>query len=122
MDQIQQLDKEMIQEGRFPDFRVGDTIRVYVKVVEGNKERVQPFQGICIGKKKSGIRESFRVRKISGGIGVERVFPYQSPSLEKVEVVQAGKVRRAKLYYLRDRVGKKATKIKQRAFDSKKSS
>ena len=122
MDQIQQLEKEMIQEGRFPDFRVGDTIRVYVKVVEGNKERVQPFQGICIGKKKGGIRETFRVRKISGGIGVERVFPFQSPSLDKVEVVQAGKVRRAKLYYLRDRIGKKATKIKQRAFESKKSS
>lgn len=122
MDQIQQLEKEMIQESRFPDFRVGDTIRVYVKVVEGNKERVQPFQGICIGKKKGGIRETFRVRKISGGIGVERVFPFQSPSLDKVEVVQAGKVRRAKLYYLRDRIGKKATKIKQRAFESKKSS
>jgi len=122
MDRIQQLEREAINEDRFPDFRVGDTVRVYVKVIEGNKERIQPFQGICIGKKKGGARESFRVRKISGGIGVERVFPYHSPSLDKVEVVQAGKVRRSKLYYLRDRVGKKATKIKQRAFESKKSS
>ncbi|MBT3784943.1 50S ribosomal protein L19 [bacterium] len=122
MDQVQQLEREAIIENRFPDFRVGDTVRVYVKVIEGNKERIQPFQGICIAKKKGGARESFRVRKISGGIGVERVFPYQSPVLERVEVVQAGKVRRAKLYYLRDRVGKKATKIKQRAIESRKKS
>ena len=122
MDQVQQLEREAIIENRFPDFRVGDTVRVYVKVIEGNKERIQPFQGICIAKKKGGAREFFRVRKISGGIGVERVFPYQSPVLERVEVVQAGKVRRAKLYYLRDRVGKKATKIKQRAIESRKKS
>jgi len=121
MDQVQQLERETITENRFPNFRVGDTVRVYVKVIEGNKERIQPFQGICIAKKKGGARESFRVRKISSGIGVERVFPYQSPVLERVEVVQAGKVRRAKLFYLRDRVGKRATKIKQRSFERKSS-
>lgn len=114
MDLIQQLNKETEVDKNFPDFRVGDTVRVHVKVTEGNKERIQQFQGICIGRKHGGTNRTFRVRKISGGIGVERVFPYQSPSIDKVEIVQSGKVRQAKLFYLRDRVGKRATKIKIR--------
>jgi len=114
MDLIQQLNKEAEAEKNFPDFRVGDTVRVHVKVTEGNKERIQQFQGLCIGRKHGSTNRTFRVRKISGGIGVERVFPYHSPSIEKVEIIQSGKVRRAKLFYLRDRVGKRATKIKIR--------
>jgi len=114
MDLIHQLNKEAELERTFPDFRVGDTVRVHVKVKEGNKERVQPFQGICIGKKHGSVNKTFRVRKISNGVGIERVFPYHSPMIEGVEVVQAGKVRRAKLFYLRSRIGKKATKIKIR--------
>ena len=114
MDLIQQLNKEAEIEKNYPDFRVGDTVRVHVKVTEGNKERIQQFQGICIGRKHGSANRTFRVRKISAGIGVERVFPYHSPAIDKVEVIQSGKVRRAKLFYLRDRVGKRATKIKIR--------
>ena len=90
------------------DFEVGDTIKVMVRVVEGAKEREQAFQGVVIGRRGSGIGESFTVRKISSGIGVERVFPFQSPNVKSVEVIKRGKVRRAKLYYLRDLVGKAA--------------
>ncbi|MCJ8347369.1 50S ribosomal protein L19 [bacterium] len=115
MDIIQKLDQERMQELSFPDFRVGDTVKVSVKVKEGNKERTQIFQGICIARAHGGINRTFRVRKVSNGIGIERVFPYHSPNVEKVEILQSGKVRRAKLFYLRDRIGKKATKIKQRA-------
>jgi len=114
MDILAQVNKEAQQEVNYPDFRVGDTVRVSVRVKEGNKERLQQFQGICIAKRRGGVNSTFRVRKISAGIGVERVFPYFSPMIDKVEVVQPGKVRRAKLFYLRDRVGKKATKIKIR--------
>ena len=96
-----------------PDFRAGDTVRVHVKVVEGNKERIQVFQGVVIGRKGGGIRETFTVRKVSFGVGVERTFPVHSPILAKIEVVTRGDVRRAKLYYLRDRVGK-AAKIKEK--------
>ncbi len=94
-------------------FSVGDTVKVFVKVVEGDKERIQPFQGVVIGRKGSGARESFTVRKISFGVGVERIFPVCSPSVDKVEVIKRGKVRQAKLYYLRDKKGK-AAKIKER--------
>jgi len=103
----QQLDKLM--EGReIPDFQAGDTLRVRVKVVEGTRERVQAFEGVCIGRKNAGINSSFTVRKISYGEGVERVFPLYSPRLEGIDVVRRGKVRRAKLYYLRGRRGKSA--------------
>ncbi len=106
----------MIEEGFKKDigtFSVGDTVKVFVKVVEGDKERIQPFQGVVIARKGSGARESFTVRKISFGVGVERIFPVSSPNIDKVEVLKKGKVRRAKLYYLRAKKGK-AAKIKER--------
>ena len=96
-----------------PDFGPGDTLKVHVRVVEGTRERVQLFQGVMIRRKGSGIRETFTVRKISFGVGVERTFPIHSPVLAKIEVVSRGDVRRAKLYYLRDRIGK-AAKIKEK--------
>ena len=96
-----------------PEFRVGDTVRVDVKIVEGKRERIQAFEGIVIAIKNSGIGKNFVVRKISSGVGVERTFPVNSPKIESVEVVRKGKVRRAKLYYLRDRVGK-ATRVKEK--------
>jgi large subunit ribosomal protein L19 len=91
-----------------PKFKAGDTVRVHVKVREGDKERIQIFQGVAIARKHGGIRETVTVRKISSGIGVERIFPLHSPIIDKIELVQEGKVRRAKLYYLRDLKGKKA--------------
>ncbi len=95
-----------------PQFRVGDTVRVYGKIVEGNRERVQVFEGIVLKKQGNNNRETFTVRKISNGVGVEKTWPLHSPNVEKVEVVRRGKVRRAKLNYLRDRVGKRA-KVKE---------
>ena len=95
-----------------PVVAVGDTVRVHLKVKEGNRERIQVFEGIVIAKKHGGIEETFTVRRVSYGVGVEKVFPVHSPSVEKIELVRHGKVRRAKLYYLRDRVGK-AAKIKE---------
>ena len=96
-----------------PAFNVGDTVRVHVKVKEGSRERIQIFEGTVIAKKHGGIEETFTVRRISYGIGVEKVFPVHAPSIEKVEVVRHGKVRRAKLYYLRERFGK-AAKVKEK--------
>ena len=96
-----------------PDFAPGDTLKVHVRVVEGAKERIQVFQGAVIGRQGDGIRETFTVRKVSYGVGVERTFPVHAPSVAKIEVVSRGDVRRAKLYYLRDRVGK-AAKIKEK--------
>ena len=96
------------------DFNVGDKIKVYTKIKEGAKERTQLFEGIVIRKRGSGISKTFTVRKISYGIGVERIFPLHSPNIEKVKIVKSGKVRRAKLYYLRGRKGKKAMKVKER--------
>ena len=96
-----------------PLFRPGDTVKVHVRVVEGNRERIQVFQGAVIRRQGSGARETFSVRKVSFGVGVERTFPVHSPIIAKIEVVTEGDVRRAKLYYLRDRVGK-AAKIKER--------
>ena len=97
-----------------PVFHPGDTISVHVKVVEGDKERIQQFAGIVMGIRGSGISKTFRVRKISNGIGVERIFPFHSPNIAKVEKLREGKVRRAKLYYLRKLTGKSATKIKEK--------
>lgn len=91
-----------------PDFAPGDTVRVHVKVVEGTRERVQAFEGVCIARKSSGLNAAFTVRKISYGEGVERVFPLYSPRIERIELVRRGRVRRAKLYYLRGRTGKRA--------------
>lgn len=98
-----------------PDFRSGDTVKVHVRVVEGNRERVQVYQGIVIRRQGAGIRETFTVRKVSFNVGVERTFPVHSPILSKIEVVTRGDVRRAKLYYLRDRVGRGA-KVKEKRY------
>ena len=103
----QQMEK-VLAERSIPDFGAGDTLRVNVKVVEGTRERVQAFEGVCIARKNAGVRSSFTVRKISYGEGVERIFPLYSPRISGIEVVRKGKVRRAKLYYLRERQGKSA--------------
>src|ERR671917_2377355 len=110
MNLIQQLEQEQIAKlGKtIPDFQPGDTVIVNVKVKEGERSRVQAYEGVCIARNGGGLQESFTVRKISYGEGVERVFPVYSPMVEKVEVVRRGKVRRAKLYYLRGRMGKSA--------------
>ena len=97
-----------------PVFHPGDTISVHVKVIEGDKERIQQFQGIVMGIRGAGISKTFRVRKISNGVGVERIFPYHSPNIAKIEKIREGKVRRAKMYYLRNLTGKSATKIKEK--------
>lgn len=94
-------------------FNIGDTIKVFVKVVEGDKERIQPFQGVVIGRKGGGSRETFMVRKVSFGVGVEKIFPVCSPNIDRIEVIKRGDVRRAKLYYLRKKKGK-AAKIKEK--------
>ena len=96
-----------------PDFNSGDTVKVYVRVVEGNRQRVQVFEGIVLRRQGSGVRETFTVRKLSFSVGVERTFPVHSPVIEKIEVGTQGDVRRAKLYYLRDRIGKRA-KVKEK--------
>jgi large subunit ribosomal protein L19 len=112
MDIIQQLDKEQVERlsaGRdIPDFGPGDTVLVNVKVIEGDKSRIQAYEGVCIGRSGHGINENFTVRKISYGEGVERVFPLYAPMIDSIKVVRRGKVRRAKLYYLRGLRGKKA--------------
>ena len=111
MNLIEELNKEALSAEK-PQVRIGDTVRVHVKVKEGSRERIQVFEGTVIAKKHGGIEETFTVRRISYGVGVEKVFPVHAPSIEKVEVVRHGRVRRAKLYYLRSRVGKSA-KIKE---------
>ena len=107
MDLMEMVEREQFRTD-LPDFRVGDTIRVHVKIVEGDKERIQPFEGVVIRKKKGGIRSTFTVRKISYGIGVERIFPFHSPRIEHIDIVSRGKVRRARLFYLRNLKGKAA--------------
>lgn len=107
---------DVVEEGfkrKVPEFVVGDTVKVFTKVIEGDKERLQPFQGIVIARKGGGVRETIMVRKVSFGIGVERIFPLHSPSLDRIEVLKKGSVRRAKLYYLRDKKGK-AAKVKEK--------
>jgi large subunit ribosomal protein L19 len=106
------IDRESLRDD-VPDFAPGDTLKVHVRVVEGNRERVQVFQGFVLRRQGSGVRETFTVRKVSFGVGVERTFPVHSPIIAKIEVVTLGDVRRAKLYYLRDRTGK-AAKIKEK--------
>jgi large subunit ribosomal protein L19 len=104
---IQEITKEQLRTD-LPDFRPGDTVRVHVKVIEGTRERIQVFEGVVIKRRGGGISETFTVRKISYGVGVERTFPLHTPKIAKIEVVRRGKVRRAKLYYLRNLRGKKA--------------
>jgi len=111
MNLLQQIEQEQVkkltQGKEIPDFRAGDTVRVHVKVVEGERQRIQPYEGIVIGRKLRGLNSSLRVRKLSNGEGVERVFPLYSPNI-RIEVIRHGDVRRAKLYYLRERTGKSA--------------
>lgn len=107
MDSIKAIEAEQIKSG-VEEFNIGDTVKVYFKIVEGRNERIQIYEGLCIAKKNSGLRRTFKVRKISYGVGVERTFPIHSPRIQKIEVVRRGRVRRAKLYYIRDRVGKAA--------------
>ncbi|MBQ9832259.1 MAG: 50S ribosomal protein L19 [Clostridia bacterium] len=109
---IRELEKEQLRTD-LPKLEIGDTVRVYVKVIEGTRERLQNFEGTVIKMQGGGIRKSFTVRRVSYGVGVERTFPYNSPRLGRIEVVRHGKVRRAKLYYLRNRVGK-AAKVVER--------
>ena len=109
---LMQAFTEKYKKAEPPVVAVGDTVRVHLKVKEGNRERIQVFEGTVIAKKHGGIEETFTVRRVSYGVGVEKVFPIHAPSVEKIETVRHGKVRRAKLYYLRDRVGK-AAKVKE---------
>jgi len=112
MNTLQQLEQDYMAEMQakraIPDFSPGDTLRVHVKVTEGQRERVQAYEGVCIARKNAGVNSAFTVRKISFGEGVERVFPLFAPIVDKIEVVRKGRVRRAKLYYLRDRRGRSA--------------
>lgn len=111
------VEKKYFKTEGIPDFRPGDTLRVHVKVKEGVRERIQVFEGIVIGRQHGGLSETFTVRKISNGVGVERIFPLHCPSIEKIEVKRLGKVRRAKLYYLRKLSGKAARIKERREFD-----
>ncbi len=111
MDALRLVAKDSLKE-TLPEFHIGDTVRVHVNIKEGERERIQMFDGIVIARKGSGVSETFTVRRLSYGVGVERVFPINSPNVVKVDVIRRGKVRRAKLYYLRDRIGK-AAKVKE---------
>ena len=111
MDLMKALTSQYMKQ-ELPEVQVGDTVRVHVKIKEGSRERIQIFEGTVIAKKHGGLEETFTVRRVSYGVGVEKVFPVHAPSIEKIETVRHGKVRRAKLYYLRDRVGKRA-KVKE---------
>lgn len=117
MNQMQRIEKRLLKP-HAPAFEVGDTVKVHVKVIEGEKERIQVFEGVVIGKKGGSNRETFSVRKVSYGVGVERIFPVHSPFVEKVEVMRSGRVRRAKLYYLRSKQGR-AARIAERSADSR---
>ena len=112
MNELQRIENAY-KKSDIPEFRPGDTVSVHVRVVEGDKERIQIFQGVVIGRRGGGTRENFTVRKISGGVGVERIFPLHSPSIERIDLLRRGKVRRAKLYYLRELRGK-AARIEER--------
>lgn len=115
MNKLQSIESEYFRSD-IPEFRAGDNVRVHVKVSEGDKQRIQVFQGVIISRRGTGTGESFTVRKISGGVGVERVFPIHSPVIDKIEVIRRGRVRRAKLYYLRNLRGK-AARIEERRED-----
>jgi large subunit ribosomal protein L19 len=115
MDQKIALVENKFVRKDLPEFRAGDTVKVHVRVTEGNRERIQVFEGVVIARKHGGVRETFTVRKVSGGIGVERIFPVHCPSVDRIEVVRHGRVRRAKLYYLRKLSGK-AARIRERRF------
>jgi len=118
MNVLERLEKEQIKE-EIPEFQVGDTVSVHGKIIEDDRERIQVFTGVCIARKGSGVRESFTVRRVSYGLGVEKVFLLHSPRTAKIEVTRRGAVRRAKLYYLREKTGKQA-RIKERKMEYKK--
>src|SRR5574341_1107849 len=111
-DIIKKIESQYLKTN-IPDFRIGDDLKIYYKIIEGDKERIQPFEGTVIARKGSGVSKSVTLRKISFGEGVERIFPIHSPRIEKIEIVRRGDVRKSKLYYLREKVGKKA-KIKEK--------
>ncbi len=113
MNELIKAVEETYKKKEIPDFKVGDTVRVHVKVKEGDRERLQPFEGVVIARRGGGLRETFMVRKISFGVGVERIFPLHSPVVESIELIKRGDVRRAKLFYLRKKKGKEA-KIKEK--------
>lgn len=113
MNIVESIEKEYMKK-EVPQFNVGDTVRVFVKVVEGNRERLQAFEGIAISRKHGGVNETFTVRRVSFGIGIERTFPIHSPRIDHIEVVKKGRVRRAKLYYLRNLSGKAAKIIEKK--------
>jgi large subunit ribosomal protein L19 len=121
MDKIKMIEAECAKK-EMPKFNVGDTVKVLVKIPESDdKVRLHPFEGVVIAKKGSGVRNNFTVRKVSYGEGIERVFPLYSPSIERIEIIRSGKVKRAKLYYLRSKIGKRATKIEAKEETSEKS-
>ena len=110
---IENIDKKQLKED-LPEINIGDTLRISLRIIEGDKERLQDFEGVLIAKKGGGLKESITLRKISYGEGVERVFLLHSPRLEKIKIIRKGHTRRAKLYYLRERTGKRATKVKEK--------
>lgn len=118
MDIINEIAKELVPVKDFPDFKSGDTITVAYKIIEGSKERVQQFTGVVLQRRGSGITETFTIRKMSGNVGVERIFPISSPFIESISVNKRGKVRRARIFYFRERTGK-AARIKERKFFAK---
>lgn len=108
MDLLKVAQEQLIEKKNWPDFKSGDTITVYYKIIEGNKEREQLFQGVVLQRRGAGLTETFTIRKISGGVGVERIFPINSPKITRIDVNKRGKVRRARIFYLRDMIGKSA--------------
>ena len=114
MDQIKALEAQQLRDDH-PAFQVGDTVKVHYRIIEGTRERIQVFQGVVIRRHGAGARETFTVRKISFGVGVERTFPVNSPKIDKIEVLSHGKVRRSKLYFLRDKIGK-AARLKEKGY------
>jgi len=108
MDKIKQIENDLMEDNQLPEFKAGDTINVHYKITEGDKTRIQQFKGVVLQKRGSGFTETFTVRKISAGVGVERIFPICSPNIEKIDINSKGKVRRARIFYQRERQGKKA--------------
>ena len=115
MDKLKQLEGELVTRKDFPDFQAGDTVSVAYKIIEGNKERIQQFQGVVLQRRNNGSNETFTVRKMSGGFGVERIFPINSPFIDSIQVVRKGSVRRARIFYQRERTGKSARIKEKRA-------
>lgn len=120
MDLLKFAQEQLIEKKQWADFKAGDTITVYYKIIEGNKEREQQFQGIVLQRKGAGLTETFTIRKMSGGVGVERIFPVNSPKITRIDVNKRGKVRRARIFYLRDMIGKNA-RIQEKKVNTTKS-